>query len=491
MPRADCKQPSASRGPAHAQDHVTDKHPAFESNGRRPPSYKLVGFTSAPVLNIPAAEHAVPIQACIDFDHIRDLCENDSRDCDLDLSPRVFAKHRRENWPTSNFGPHHSMLSTIFSTVRDTGLPNAVGARIVLPTKLNIPAWEELLTGYDDTLLDYIRYGFPMGYIGPTSDLTDTPNHPSVTQFVPQVDSFVDKEIGLGGLIGPFKTAPFSEWSHVSPLMTRPKADPANRRVITDLTFPRHKSVNAYIRKNTVMGLANTSVVDRVIAIGPGAFMFTMDVSRAYKNFKSCPLDWPLLAIHWRKEFYLDVTMPFGARASSGHMQRVADTIVACLASAGVTAHMYLDDLVVVAPTLQVARAQYETARDLLARLGLPEAMDKSQPPATLIKWLGINIDSVAGTMSVPSDKLDQLVTLSKAAVRRRSITRKQLQSILGKMLHVAKCIKPARLFVARLLDELRGPRRLFINLNSSMKADIKWFIEFASQWNGVALFPN
>ena len=498
MASTDRKQTGASRNSAHASHPVTTKHPVLEENGRQRTPARRVSFESAPALPISAEERAESNEACINFTHIRDLCENDSRECDIDLGPAQFAGHRRKNWPHDDFGPHHPVLSKIYIAVRDTGIPNALGARIVLPTKLNIPAWEEVLKGYDDTLLDYIKFGFPMGYIGPVSDSSDTPNHPSATQYVSQVDSFVEKELSLGGLVGPFGTPPFNEWTHVSPIMTRPKADPANRRIITDLTFPRQTSVNAYIRKNTVMGLANShslptvdSVVDRVVAIGPGAFMFTIDVSRAYKNFKSCPLDWPLLAIRWRDDYYLDVTMPFGARASSGHMQRVADAIVATLASKGVTAHMYLDDLVVVAPSLTIAMAQYDMARGLLARLGLPEAMDKSQPPATSIKWLGINIDSVAGTMSVPHDKLEQLVSLAKAAVRRRSVTRKQLQSILGKMLHVAKCIKPARLFVARLLDELRGPRRLFINLNSSMKADIKWFIEFASQWNGVAIFPN
>ena len=437
-------------------------------------------------------------EAGIDFSHIRESCETDSPHCDFDTHPLAFAEHRRRNWPEATLGPHFTELADIYSSVRATGLPNAASARRTLPTKLNLAEWETHLKGYDDTLLDYIKFGFPLGYMGPQSHSAQTPNHPSATQYVSQVDSFIKNELSLGGLIGPLPGLPFDTWTHVSPIMTRPKSDPEKRRVITDLTFPRDRSINAFIRKNTVMGMANShslptvdSLVDRVLDIGPGAHMFTIDVSRAYKNFKSCPLDWPLLAIRWREDHYLDVTMPFGARASSGHMQRVADSIVAALARSGIVAHMYLDDLVVVAPSYDMAMSQYDFAKELLARLGLPEAMDKSQPPATAIKWLGVNVDSIAGTLSIPHEKIEQLVTLSKCAIRRRSITRKQLQSILGKMLHVAKCIHPARLFVARLLDELRGPKRTFINLNSSMRADIKWFIEFASQWNGVALFPN
>ena len=69
----------------------------------------------------------------------------------------------------------------------------------MLPTKLNIAAWESYLAGYDDTLLDYIKFGFPMGYVGPASDTTSLPNHPSAVQFPDQVDLFIEKEMSLGG----------------------------------------------------------------------------------------------------------------------------------------------------------------------------------------------------------------------------------------------------------------------------------------------------
>ena len=59
----------------------------------------------------------------------------------------------------------------IFDVVRDTGLPNSLGARIPVPTTLNVPEWERLL-GHDnqyDELLDFISYGFPLAYMGPVT----------------------------------------------------------------------------------------------------------------------------------------------------------------------------------------------------------------------------------------------------------------------------------------------------------------------------------
>ena len=430
----------------------------------------------------------------IDFPHIREICEKDSLPCDVDLSPPIFAQYRREHWPDPDLGSKHSDLASIYSNVRSTGVPNALSARHILPTNLNLPAWEKYLLGVDDKLLDFVKYGFPMGYVGPISDTTYVPNHPSANEFPTQLDDFIRKELDLGGLVGPLVAPPFVQWAHVSPLMSRPKADPTQRRIITDLTYPRATSVNSYIRKNTVMGMTQThclpsvdAVVQRVQEIGKAAHIFTIDISRAYKNFKSCPLDWPLLAIAWGSSYYLDITMPFGSRASSGHMQRVADAIVEILRRRGVTAHMYLDDLIVVADGHAKASEQYTAVRALFKELGLPEAVEKSQPPSQSAKWLGVNIDVVEGTLAIPGEKLEDVLETIEKFIKKRSLTRRQLQSVLGKLLHVAKCVRPARLFVSRLLDRLRGAPRYYINVDAEIRADLRWFQQFAADWNGVS----
>ena len=478
------------------QSAQTQKHTSTAISGN--------GGPHAPIQNI----EVEPVQAPIveragndnypDFVYIKHICQFDRIRPEIDLTPQAFASHRKTEWPDADFGDRHNDLSCIYESVRATGVPNIMGARTLVPSALNIPAWEAHLLGVDDQLLDMIKYGFPMGYIGPVSPTQDIDNHPSAKQFSHHVRDFIQKEIDLGGVVGPFNSPPFSQWSHVSPLMTRPKTNPTARRVITDLTFPHEASVNAYIRKNTVMGVVNAhslpsidDVVHKIQEIGNGACMFTIDVARAYKNFRTCPLDWPLLAIRWDSDYFLDFTMPFGARASSAHMQRVADAIVRMLALKGITSYMYLDDIIAVCKDKATAVSQYAEARRLLHDLGLPEAVDKAQPPASRVKWLGINIDAAAGTLSVPDDKLEQVIEYAERFISKRSISRRDLQSVLGRLLYIAKCIRPARLFVSRLLEKLRGSRRPHINIDASMRADLEWFKEFAQAWNGIAVFPD
>ena len=158
--------------------------------------------------------------------------------------------------------------------------------------------------------------------------------------------------------MGPFHAPPFTPWCHVSPLMSRPKADAHSRRVITNMTFPWEVSINAYIIKNGVYGIEMDhslptvdNLVEELKVYKKPPYLSTLDISRAYKNFNSDPLDWPLLCFAWEQGTYCDNKVPFGSRASSYFMQTIATTIVGMLASKGINGFMYLDDLVLVSPS--------------------------------------------------------------------------------------------------------------------------------------------
>ena len=417
----------------------------------------------------------------------------------VDTRPQAVAAHRRSDWPHMHNHCDFPGLVPIYEAVRATGLPNAMSARIPLPSNLNISAWEKYLGSMEgkDKVLDFVKFGFPTGYVGPTSDATDTPNHPSATNFPGHIDEFISKEIDLRGMVSPFDTPPFKPLCHVSPLMSREKGDTAKRRVITDMTYPQQKSINAYIVKNGVYGIENEHTLPTVEALaddlrhmGKGSYLSTIDVSRAYKNFVSDPLDWPLLCLMWREKYYCDLSMPFGARASSFHMQSIANCITDILCAQGIHCRMYLDDLIILSPNRELAWTQYRAAKDLLSELGLPEALDKAQPPAQRIKWLGVMIDSENMTLSIPEGKVATILHLVQEVHDKRYVSKKQLQSLLGQLLFVAKCVRPARVFVSHMLTALRNATSPRINIDDNFRADLLWFLQFCTEWNGVGVIP-
>ena len=103
--------------------------------------------------------------------------------------------------------------------------------------------------------------------------------------------------------------------------------------------------------------------------------MFTVDIARAYRNFRIDPLDWPLLCVNWGKGTFVDISMPFGARASSCHMQRVAQFVLRILDREGMKGAIYLDDLIIVSSDFHTATAQFNRVRALMKELGLPQGV--------------------------------------------------------------------------------------------------------------------
>ena len=79
---------------------------------------------------------------------------------------------------------------------------------------------------------------------------------------------------------------------------------------------------------------------------------------------------------------------------------------------------------------------------------------------------------------------------MCQSIVIRRLISKKQLQSLLGKLLYVHSCVPPAHIFVHRLLNTLINANDR-IQVNSEMLKDIRWFQQFLRKFNGKIMFRD
>ena len=159
-----------------------------------------------------SADDSADIQPRVpDFDRVRQVCERDLYDkFPIDLRPQAFAQYKRAFWPSPVPGVLPDNIARIYDVVRQTGLPNALGARLPVPTALNLEAWNRNLdqVGGRPQLLDFLRFGFPLGYVGPVTNTHGVQNHPSAVEYPTQVRKFINKELGNGGLCGPYATPP-------------------------------------------------------------------------------------------------------------------------------------------------------------------------------------------------------------------------------------------------------------------------------------------
>ena len=79
---------------------------------------------------------------------------------------------------------------------------------------------------------------------------------------------------------------------------------------------------------------------------------------------------------------------------------------------------------------------------------------------------------------------------MCKNWVQKSFCTKRELQSLLGSLLYVAKCIKYARYFLNRMLTLLQeNTHERQIQITEEFRSDLRWFNNFLALYNGVSFF--
>ena len=149
----------------------------------------------------------------------------------------------------------------------------------------------------------------------------------------------------------------------------------------------------------------------------------------------------------------------------------------------------YIDDLIYPVLPHEMYEA-YTSLLSLLHDLELEVNEKKLVPPTSRAICLGIEIDACNKTLSIPVEKLEQIKNMCNTWTLKNRTTKTQLQSLLGSLLYITKCVKPARYFLNRMLDLLRTNHDTrVINLNNDFHQDLNWFV--LTQYNGVTFYDN
>ena len=68
--------------------------------------------------------------------------------------------------------------------------------------------------------------------------------------------------------------------------------------------------------------------------------------------------------------------------------------------------------------------------------------------------------------------------------------TKRDLLSLIGKLHHATRVVRPGRAFIRSLIDASTSVEALdhHVSLSADAKADIAWWSSFVTIWNGVSL---
>eukprot|EP00775_Hariotina_reticulata_P015336 gene15336-biopygen14581 len=233
----------------------------------------------------------------------------------------------------------------------------------------------------------------------------------------------------------------------VHPLGAVPKSD-GGIRVIHDHSVPLGSSVNdheVYVRYSW------DSLDDALQFVVPHVFMARLDVSAYYRHFMVHPSQWDLQGFEFGGAFYVDSRVQFGLRLAPELAHRFT---------------MFIKHL----------------GFDVNLKPG------KTVLPAKVQKFVGVVINSARMSLSLPSDKLSSLLQDVTFAVQARTLKRKFLQRLVGKMQWASRVIYGGRVFMRSCTDALSvvlHPGH-HASVSSHMRADLRWWLSAAAANNGI-----
>ena len=300
------------------------------------------------------------------------------------------------------------------------------------------------------SLIRDLRFGCRISFTGNRSISLFSPNLSSAIEFPDVVDEHLATECARGHTSGPFPAPPFKHM-RTSGIGVVPKKS-GGHRLILHLSALAGDSVNSHIDKDEFKFRLITvdTIADHVRRTGEGALLFKVDLKHAFRLCPVHPDDQPLLGMFWKGAYYYDTVLPFDLRSAPCLFNRLAEALqwvllnrhgISCL-------EHYLDDFLSVSPSASdvqtsAAASQMATVLEVFTKLGVPisEGNDKLVGPTTCLTVLGIELDSIAGELRLPQDKLIALRELLDDWSSEKRISKRELQSLVGHLSFAAKVV--------------------------------------------------
>ena len=244
-----------------------------------------------------------------------------------------------------------------------------------LVKQAGVPNFVCLHSYWDQQLLQFIKFGFPIGFNRECPLQHTSDNDKSAIEYPTQVQAYIQEELQLGAIISHFVNSPTSSLPY-SPIMTRPKPNSGACRIIMDLSCPKGCFMNDRVDKDGYLTSSFSltfptidHLTDELTKIGHGAHIFKVDVRRAFHHLKVDPMDIDLLGLNWNGH-YVDMCIPFGTIHGSKFCQCTSNAVHYVMRQLGHDAINYINDFLGFGMP-NVAHTSFDTLRDVMRHLGL------------------------------------------------------------------------------------------------------------------------
>ena len=305
---------------------------------------------------------------------------------------------------------------------------------------------------------------------------------PSAHEHPQVVTEYIAKELSLGHLLGPFPESIVIPGLHLNSFGVIPKGHNLGKwRLIVDLSSPPAEIVNYGIESDlcSLSYITVDRVAEIVVRLGVVALMAKVDVESTFRLILVHPQDRPLLGMSWEGRVYIDPQLPFGLRSAPKLFNAVADTLNWCFYQRSIPHVLcYLDDFIIIGSLNRpCAKQSLIRLQATCTELRVPIAPHKTEGPCSCLVYLGIEMDTLAGQLCFPANKLSRLQACLKDWQASRACHHRDLESLIGLLNHACMVVRAGQTFFRRMIDLLHArcsPRHnTHIRLNVGFHSDL------------------
>ena len=388
-------------------------------------------------------------------------------------------------------------------------------------------------TGYDEEktaiLIEGFTKGFDIGYRGPLERRELSRNIPITVGSEEEMWQKIMKEVKVGRYSGPFAESPYEHFIQ-SPLGLVPKANNQTRLIFhlsynfgeeedrksvnyhtpEELCSVRYRDLDYAVR--TCLALLSheernsRGASDLVDGEYPANIFFSKsDLRSAFRILPILPEQRKFLLMRARNPntgnlaFFVENCLPFGASISCSNFQFFSDSlqhIIENITGRGFTVTNYLDDFLFIATTRRVCNETVQRFLSMCEEIGCPVSLEKTEWANELMVFLGILLNGINKTLSIPEEKIHKALNLLNWALQKKKVTVKFVQRLSGTLNFLNKAIVPGRAFTRGMYEKLKlkdkkgNPLKQFhhVNLGTSFLRDCEIWKYFLNNSHKVQL---
>ena len=366
-----------------------------------------------------------------------------------------------------------------------------------MPSPIKYDRLDLYLNGYNWVKRKYLVDGFKHGFRLNNFSFQHSDNDKTLksTLLYPDiVDVKLKKESVAGRILGPFSKPPFQKFV-VSPLGLVPKKVPGEFRVIHHLSYPSGTSVNDGIDKeHSTVHYANISqAIKHILSTGQNCYLSKSDIQSAFRIIPINPIDYPILGFKWTDKYYFDKCLPMGASSSCQIFEAFSTSLQWIIENyVGNTKVVHvLDDFLFISKTKEENQSALNIFLKICKDIGVPISMEKTFGPLQCLPFLGIQLDTITMSSSLPQDKIEKFLHIISEFMQAKAVTLHKFQSLTGMLNFACQVIEPGRAFSRRLYNLAIGLSKPYhhVKITQEVKEDLTVWESFLQNYNGRTFF--